>query len=101
VPAMNLEEPVTVPGLDGSEKMGKTDGNTINLLDEPAVVMKKVKSIPTQADTQGEMTSGTKALYDLVRVCCPPEVYREYHERFIQGEGKFFGKLKEILAEKI
>src|ERR1043165_7587145 len=30
MPTMNLTQPVTVPGLDGAEKMGKTEGNTIS-----------------------------------------------------------------------
>lgn len=101
VPAMNVTEPKTVPGLDGAEKMGKTEGNTISLLDDTVTVRKKVAAVPTQATAGGEMMSGTKALYQLVRLCCPQEVYNEYTERYRRGDGRFFRELKETLAEAI
>lgn len=33
---------IKVPGLDGTEKMGKSSGNTIDLVEEPEVVRKKL-----------------------------------------------------------
>ena len=42
-------EAVKVPGLDGSGKMGKSEGNAIYLLDEPAVIRKKVMKAVTDS----------------------------------------------------
>ena len=36
------KESIKVPGLDGSEKMGKSEGNTINLSDSPKAIEKKI-----------------------------------------------------------
>ena len=38
-----------VPGLDGSGKMGKSEGNCIYLCDEPSVIRKKVMKAVTDS----------------------------------------------------
>jgi tryptophanyl-tRNA synthetase len=45
-PAPLLTETPKVPGLDG-QKMSKSYGNTIDLRDEPDVVVKKLRTMPT------------------------------------------------------
>lgn len=45
-PQAMLTDHAKIPGLDG-QKMSKSYGNTINLRDEPAVVEKKVLTMPT------------------------------------------------------
>lgn len=101
IPQMNLKDAIRVPGIDGAEKMGKSDGNTISLLDPPEMVIKKVKSIPTQSETSAELTPGTHALFALTEMCCDPDVYADFHRKLLSGEGRFFGAMKEKLADDI
>lgn len=101
LPEMNISNPLRVPGIDGAEKMGKSDGNTIALLEDTAAVTKKVKSIPTQPEPGGEMEAGTQALYTLTELCSPPDVHTEYLRRYSNREGKFFGEMKSRLAQDI
>ena len=101
VPEVNITNPLRVPGIDGSGKMGKSEGNAIDLLEDAASMRKKVMGIPTQAEPGGEMTPGTQALYTLVQLCSPPDVHTEYLRRYTAKEGKFFGELKKRLAEDI
>lgn len=101
VPELNLSNPLRVPGIDGADKMGKSDGNTIALLEDIGSVMKKVRGIPTQAEAGGAMEEGTVALYTLMELCSPPDVHTEYLLKFSGGEQKFFGEMKQRLAEDI
>lgn len=101
MPEMNISNPLRVPGIDGAEKMGKSDGNTIALLEDIASVTKKVKSIPTQPEPGGEMQPGTKALYALVELCSPADVHTDYLQRYTNREGKFFGEMKSRLVQDI
>jgi tryptophanyl-tRNA synthetase len=41
-PKALLEKAIRVPGLDGTEKMGKSEGNTIDLTDNPWIIKKKI-----------------------------------------------------------
>ena len=101
VPEMNVSNPLRVPGIDGADKMGKSDGNTIALLEDTSAVRKKVMSIPTQVEPGGEMAPGTQALYTLVELCCPPDVHTDYLRRYTEREGKFFGEMKKRLADDV
>lgn len=42
LPEALMEKAVRVPGLDGTSKMGKSEGNTIDLRDSPEVVRQKI-----------------------------------------------------------
>lgn len=101
IPALNETNPLRVPGIDGSEKMGKSDGNTIALLEDISSVQKKVRSIPTQIEAGGEMEKGTQALYVLMELCSPGDVHTDYLQRYSRGEQKFFGEMKKRLSEDI
>jgi len=101
IPEVNINNPLRVPGIDGADKMGKSDGNTIALLEDTAAVTKKVKAIPTQPEPGGEMQPGTRALYTLMELCSPPEVHSDYLRRYTNREGKFFGEMKNRLAKDI
>lgn len=101
IPELNVTNPLRVPGIDGAEKMGKSDGNTIALLEDIASVSKKVRAMPTQLEAGGEMTAGTQALYTLMELCSPPDVHTDYLRRFANHEQKFFGGMKQRLAQDI
>lgn len=100
-----------LPGLDGSEKMGKSDNNTLDLLDPPKTVLDKIKAVPTTTepaplDTEsndpdiviGKMPSGVGVLYRLLSLLAPEEVYLDYLDQYRKG-GKFYGSLKKTVAE--
>lgn len=100
-----------LPGLDGSEKMGKSDNNTLDLLDPPKTVLDKIKAVPTTTepaplDTDsndpdiviGKMPSGVGVLYRLLSLLAPEEVYLDYLDQYRKG-GKFYGSLKKTVAE--
>lgn len=101
IPEMNIQNPVKVPGIDGSEKMGKSDGNTIALLDTADSIRKKVMAIPTQAETGGEMLGGTVALFKFMELCSSAETHASYLKRYNEKEEKFFGEMKRRLADDI
>ncbi|MEM7395034.1 MAG: tryptophan--tRNA ligase, partial [Verrucomicrobiota bacterium] len=101
IPKTNVSDPIRVPGIDGAAKMGKSDGNTIALLEEPKKVLKKVKGIPTQTEPGGDMQPGTQALYRMVELCCPGDVHTKYLKMYTERAGKFFGEMKSTLADHI
>lgn len=100
-PVANMVSPIRVPGIDGSEKMGKSDGNTIALLEDLTVLEKKIRGIPTQAEPTEEMQPGTNALFELVKLCCPEDVHAGYLSRYRLREKRFFGEMKFRLAEDL
>jgi tryptophanyl-tRNA synthetase len=102
-----------LPGLDGSAKMGKSDNNTLDLLDDPATVLKKIKGVPTTTDpaplgTESVdpgvviplMPEGVGVLYRLLSLLAPPEVFVEFLGKYQRGE-KFYGTLKSTVAEHV
>lgn len=101
---------IRLPGLDGTAKMGKSENNTLDLLDAPDVVLAKIKSIPTTTeplplDTEsddpdiviGKMPPGVGVLYRLLSLLAPYDVYLEYLDYYRKG-GKFYGALKKTVA---
>ncbi len=102
-----------LPGLDGAAKMGKSDHNTLDLLDDPKTVLKKIKSVPTTTDpipldTDStdpgviipKMPAGVAVLYRLLNLLAPESVYLDFLEQYRNG-GKFYGNLKKTLAEHV
>jgi tryptophanyl-tRNA synthetase len=102
-----------LPGLDGTEKMGKSEGNALDLLDDPATVLKKIKAIQTTTDPgpiEGEsdeptaivpqMPKSLGALYWYLYLVAPREVYLDFVGKYRRGE-KFYGTLKTTLAEHV
>jgi len=102
-----------LPGLDGSAKMGKSENNTLDLLDDPATVLKKIKGVPTTTDpmpleTESDapemviprMPEGIGVLYRLLHLLAPEDVYLDFVGKYRRGE-KFYGTLKKTLAEHV
>ena len=102
IPDMNLLDPIRVPGIDGSnQKMGKSLGNTIALLDRPEQIQKKVMKIPTQERSGvSDISPGTDALFQLVNLCCSAEQKAAYAEDWKAGRMRF-GEVKQRLAEAL
>lgn len=106
-------EALRLPGLDGSAKMGKSDNNTLDLLDDPETVLKKIKSVPTTTDplpldTESndpdvvlpKMPPGVGVLYRLLNLLAPEEVFVDFLGKYRRGE-KFYGTLKKTTAEYV
>jgi len=102
--AYNFNETlVKIPGLDGTGKMGKSEGNAIYLIDEPKVIMKKVKraisdSGPTQENQ--EMSEPVKNLFTLMDVISEPDTLQFYLEKYNSCNIRY-GDMKKQLAEDI
>jgi tryptophanyl-tRNA synthetase len=101
---LSSRELIKIPGLDGSGKMGKSEGNAIYLIDDPKTIEKKVKGALTDNGPTGPDTvkpDYIENLFTLLRVVSSPEVVAHYEHLWNAGETKWYGSLKKQLAEDI
>lgn len=94
---------VKIPGLDGSGKMGKSEGNAVYLVDEPRVIEKKVMravtdSGPTQMNQ--EKPEAIQNLFTLMDVVSTPDTYEYFNEKYNKCEIRY-GDMKKQLAKDI
>ena len=97
------ENLVKIPGLDGSLKMGKSEGNAIYLRDEPAVIRKKVMRAKTdQGPTREnqEKPQEIENLFTIMRQVSTPETYAYFDEAYNKCTIRY-GDMKKQLAEDI
>ncbi|MBI5542087.1 MAG: tryptophan--tRNA ligase [Bacteroidia bacterium] len=97
------QELVKIPGLDGSGKMGKSEGNAVNLADEPEVIRKKVMRAVTDAGPttpNQEMVESIRNLFTLLKVVSTPETVTFFTEKYNDCSIRY-GDLKKQLAEDI
>jgi tryptophanyl-tRNA synthetase len=95
---------VKIPGLDGSGKMGKSEGNAIYLIDDPKVIEKKVKSALTDNGPQGQnmpKPNYIENLFVILKIVSTPEIVEYYEDLWNKGEQRWYGNLKKQLAEDI
>lgn len=97
------KEAVKVPGLDGSGKMGKSEGNAIYLIDDEKTIRKKVMravtdSGPTEPNSQ--KPEPIKNLFSLMEIVSSKEVYDFFNEKYNNCEIRY-GDMKKQLAEDI
>lgn len=95
--------PVKVPGLDGSGKMGKSEGNCIYLVDDPKVLRKKVMRAVTDQGPQepnSPMTEPIANLFTLLELTSTPEVVKHFRDAYADCSIRY-GDLKKQLAEDI
>lgn len=94
---------VKIPGLDGSMKMGKSEGNAIYLIDDPAVIRKKVMKAKTdQGPTEKNQpkTQEIENLFTIMKQVSSPETYRFFDEAYNNCSIRY-GDLKKQIAEDI
>jgi len=94
---------VKIPGLDGSGKMGKSDGNCIYLIDDPATIRKKVMKAVTDAgptEPDSEKPEVIQNLFTLMEVVSPRDTY-EYFDAKWRDCSIRYGEMKKQLAEDI
>ncbi|MBD5234701.1 MAG: tryptophan--tRNA ligase [Bacteroidales bacterium] len=95
--------PVKVPGLDGSGKMGKSEGNCIYLIDDPKVLRKKVMRAMTDEgpkEPNSPMTEPIANLFTLLELTSTPEIVTSFREAYADCSIRY-GDLKKQLAEDI
>jgi tryptophanyl-tRNA synthetase len=94
---------VKIPGLDGSGKMGKSEGNGIYLIDEPSVIRKKVMKAVTDTgptETNSPVSEPVNNLFTLMSVVSQPETLAFFKEQYAACSIRY-GDLKKQLAEDI
>ncbi len=95
--------PIKVPGLDGSVKMGKSEGNCIYLVDDPKTLRKKVMRAVTDEGPQGPnspMSEPVANLFTLLELTSAPEVVTQFRQAYADCSIRY-GDLKKQLAEDI
>jgi tryptophanyl-tRNA synthetase len=96
-------KPVKVPGLDGSGKMGKSEGNCIYLVDDPKVLRKKVMRAVTDEGPQAQnspMSEPVANLFTLLELTSDPAVVQQFRDAYADCSIRY-GDLKKQLAEDI
>lgn len=94
---------IKIPGLDGTGKMGKSDGNGIYLADDPAIIRKKVMKAVTDSgpiNPNQEMPESIKNLFTIMQIISG----KETHDFFLESYNKCtirYGDMKKQLAEDI
>ena len=96
-------EPIKIPGLDGSGKMGKSEGNCIYLTDEDKVLSKKVmRAVTDQGPTEMNQTKPDviENLFTLMRVVSTPDTVEHFDNLYNNCEIRY-GDMKKQLASDI
>jgi tryptophanyl-tRNA synthetase len=99
------EDLIKIPGLDGSGKMGKSEGegNAIFLVDAPEVIRKKVMRAVTDAgptEPGQPKSQAVENLFQLMKVLSAPETLAFFEEKYQQCEIRY-GDMKKQLAEDV
>lgn len=94
-------ELVKVPGLDGTGKMGKSEGNGIYLSDEPDAIRKKVMRAVTDRGPEqpnSPMTEPVANLFYLLELLSAPDTVEHFRSAYNDCSIRY-GDLKKQLAE--
>ncbi len=94
---------IKVPGLDGSGKMGKSEGNCIYLIDDEKTLRKKVMRAVTDEGPKipdSEMSEPIKNLFTLLELVSAPDVVTHFRNAYADCSIRY-GDLKKQLAEDI
>ncbi|MDR1594341.1 MAG: tryptophan--tRNA ligase [Prevotellaceae bacterium] len=96
-------ELVKVPGLDGSGKMGKSEGNGVYLIDDEKTIRKKVMRAVTDSgpvDADAPMSEPVQNLFTMLEIVSDSEVVQFYRDKYKSGEIRY-GDMKKQLADDI
>lgn len=94
---------IKVPGLDGSGKMGKSEGNAINLYEDPKDIRKKVMRAVTDSgptEPNQPKTEPVENLFTLLKIVSTPDTVAHFDVLYNNCEIRY-GDLKKQLAEDI
>ncbi|MEG2121670.1 MAG: tryptophan--tRNA ligase [Rikenellaceae bacterium] len=96
-------ELVKIPGLDGSGKMGKSEGNGIFLVDDDKAIRSKVmKAVTDSGPTKPfePMAEPIANIFQLMEVVSTPDTLEFFKEKYNNCEIRY-GDVKKQLAEDI
>ena len=97
------DKALKVPGLDGSGKMGKSEGNAIYLIDDEKTISKKVMRAVTDSgptEPNSEKPEAIQNLFTLMEIVSTPEVYQYYNGLYNDCAIRY-GDMKKQLAADI
>jgi tryptophanyl-tRNA synthetase len=97
------KELVKIPGLDGSGKMGKSEGNGIFLVDSPEAIKKKVMRAVTDSgpvEKNQKMPEPISNLFTIMNVISEKSTFDYFVEKYNNCEIRY-GDMKKQLAEDI
>ncbi len=97
------EKALKIPGLDGSGKMGKSEGNCIYLMDDEAVIKKKVMKAVTDQGPQEPNSTRPEVienLFTFLSIVSTPDTYQYFDEKWNDCSIRY-GDLKKQLAADI
>ena len=97
------EDLVKIPGLDGSTKMGKSEGNAIYLADEPDVIRKKIMKAKTDTGPTVENQQKPQEienLFTILKHVSSQDIY-EHFDRLYNTCSIRYGDFKKQLAEDV
>lgn len=92
-----------VPGLDGSGKMGKSEGNCIYLRDDDKTISKKVMKAVTDLGPQAmnsEKPEVIENLFTFLKIVSSEETYKYFDEKWNNCTLRY-GDLKKQIAEDV
>lgn len=94
---------VKVPGLDGSGKMGKSEGNCIYLIDDEKTLRKKVMRAVTDGGPQepnSHVSEPIANLFTLMELVSEPETVQQFRDAYADCSIRY-GDMKKQLAADI
>jgi tryptophanyl-tRNA synthetase len=99
------ESLVKIPGLDGSGKMGKSEGegNAVYLAEDPKSIRKKIMRAVTDAgpaEPNAPKTEPVENLFTLLKVVSTPDVVAHFESQYADMTIRY-GDLKKQLAEDV
>lgn len=95
--------PVKVPGLDGSGKMGKSEGNCIYLIDDEKTLRKKVMRAVTDEgpkEPNSPVSQPIQNLFTLMELASTPDTLQHFKDAYADCSIRY-GDLKKQLAEDL
>ena len=96
-------EGIKIPGLDGSGKMGKSEGNCIYLIDDEKTIKKKVMKAVTDAGPtamNSEKPEVIQNLFTFMDIVSTKDTYDYFNDKWNSCEIRY-GDMKKQLAEDI
>jgi len=98
LPKARLNDAAIVPGIDGG-KMAKSQGNTIDLFDDPKAAKKRIMSIKTDSTPVDQPKNpDTCSVFAILRLLADPAETAQWGERYLAG-GMGYGDAKKRVAE--
>ena len=97
------QELIKIPGLDGTGKMGKSEGNGVFLADTPQEIRKKVMKAVTDTGPSApgqEPSEPVRNLFTIMKAVSAPDTVNYFTNKYATAEIRY-GELKKQLAEDI